>query len=87
MTTRIVDDFGRRGRSYRKTDVECADLEAVIMDVLERPEPGPGCRFTTAEKWSEDVSGDVAYELRRRCDLQQRDVPFYLEDCVERYEA
>jgi hypothetical protein len=25
--------------------------------------------------------------LRRRCDLQQRDVPFYLEDFVGRYEG
>jgi hypothetical protein len=30
--------------------------------------------FNTAEKWSQDVSGDVAHELRRRCDLQHRDV-------------
>jgi hypothetical protein len=29
-----------------------------------------------SEKWSGDVSADVAHELRRRCDLQLRDVPF-----------
>ena len=43
--------------------------------------------FNTAEKWSEDVSADVAHELRRRCDLQLRDVPVYLEEFVERYEG
>ena len=43
--------------------------------------------FNTAEIWSEDVSADVAQELRRRCDLQLREVPFYLEDFVERYEG
>jgi hypothetical protein len=32
--------------------------------------------FNTAERWSEDVSADVAQELRRRCDLQLRDIPF-----------
>jgi hypothetical protein len=29
----------------------------------------------------------VVHELRRRCDLQLRDVPFYLEEFVERYEG
>jgi hypothetical protein len=32
--------------------------------------------FNTAEKWSQDVSADVAHELRHRCDEQMRDVPF-----------
>ena len=31
--------------------------------------------YNNAERWSEDVSEDVAYELRRRCDLQLRDIP------------
>jgi hypothetical protein len=31
--------------------------------------------------------GDVAHELRRRCDLQLRDVPFYLEEFVEWHEG
>ena len=85
----VLDDFGRRGRAYRETDVERADLEAVIMDMLEGHLQNPVrvVGFNAAEKWSEDVSGDVAHELRRRCDLQQRDVPFYLEDFVERYEG
>jgi hypothetical protein len=43
--------------------------------------------FNTSEHWSEDVSTDVAHELRRRCDLQQRDVPFFLQDFVDRYEG
>ena len=85
----VLDDFDCRGRAYRETDVERADLEAVIMDMLEGHHQNPVrvVGFNAAEKWSEDVSGDVAHELRRRCDLQQRDVPFYLEDFVERYEG
>jgi hypothetical protein len=31
----VVDDFGRNGRAYRETDVERADLEAVVMGMLE----------------------------------------------------
>jgi hypothetical protein len=85
----VVDDFGRNGRAYRETDVERTDLEAILMDMLEGQYQNPVrvVGFNTAEKWSEDVSGDVAHELRRRCDLQLRDVPFYLEDFIERYEG
>jgi hypothetical protein len=85
----VVDDFGRHGRAYRETDVERAHLEAVITDLLEGQYQNPVrvVGFNTAEKWSQDVSGDVAHELRHRCDLQLRDVPFYLEDFVERCEG
>jgi hypothetical protein len=30
----VVDDFRRSGRVYRATDVETADLETVILDLL-----------------------------------------------------
>ena len=85
----VVDDLGRDSRAYRETDVERADLEAVIMDMLEGQYQNPVrvVGFNTAEKWSQDVSGDVAHELRRRCDLQLRDVPSELQDFVERYES
>jgi hypothetical protein len=85
----VLDNFGSNGRVYRETDVERADLEAVIMDLLEGQynNPVPVVGFNAAEKWSQDVSGDVAHELRRRCDLQLRDVPFFLEEFVERHEG
>jgi hypothetical protein len=31
----VVGDFGRNGRAYRETDVETADLETVILGLLE----------------------------------------------------
>jgi hypothetical protein len=85
----VVDDFGRNGRAYRETDVEATDLETVIADLLDGQYKSPVrvVAFNTAEKWSQDVSADVAHELRQRCDLQLRDVPFYLEDFVERHEG
>jgi hypothetical protein len=43
--------------------------------------------FNTAKRWSLDVSADVAQELRWCCDLQQRDIPFFLQDFVDRYEG
>jgi hypothetical protein len=33
------------------------------------------------------VSEDVAHELRRRCDLQMRDIPLPLQDFTDRYEG
>jgi hypothetical protein len=85
----VVDDLGRLGRVWREVDVEAADLETVIQDLLEGQYSNPVrvVSFNTAEKWSQDVSADVAHELRRRCDLQRRDVPFFLQDFVDRYEG
>jgi hypothetical protein len=85
----VMDDLGRAGRVWRETDADGTDLEAVIGDLLEGQYKSPlrVVGFNTAEKWSQDVSADVAHELRRRCDLQQRDVPFFLQDFVDRHEG
>jgi hypothetical protein len=85
----VVDDFGRNGRAWREADVEATDLETVIVDLLDGQYKNPVrvVAFNTAEKWSQDVSVDVAHELRRRCDLQLRDVPFFLQDFVDRHEG
>jgi hypothetical protein len=85
----VVDDFGRLGRAYRETDFVRVDLEAVIMDIFEGQYQNPVrvIGFNTAEKWSQDVSADLAKEIRMRCDLQLRDVPFFLQDFVDRHEG
>ena len=85
----VADDFGRNGRCYRETDVEAADLETVITDLLEGQYKNPYkvVAFNTAEGWSQDVSEDIAQELRRRCDLQLRDVPSAIVDFVEANEG
>jgi hypothetical protein len=84
-----VDDFGRKGRAYREADVETTDLETVIADLLDGQYQNPVriVSFNTAEKRSQEVSVDVAHELRQRCDLQMRDVPFFLQNFVDRYEG
>ena len=85
----VVDDLGRLGRVYRETDVDATDLETVISDLLggQYSNPVRVVAFNTAEKWSQDVSADVAHELRCRCDLQMRDIPFGLQDFVDRHEG
>ena len=73
----VADDFGRLGRAWREADYETTDLETVIQDLLtgQYNKPIRVIAFNTAERWSEDVSEDVARELRRRCDLQMRELP------------
>jgi hypothetical protein len=85
----VVDDFDRNGRAYREADVETTDLETVIADLLDGKYQSPVTivSFNTAEKWSLDVSAEVAHELRNRCDLQMREVPFFLQDFVDRYDG
>jgi hypothetical protein len=85
----VVDDFGRNGRVYREAEVETTDLETVIADLLDGQYKSPirVVSFNTAQKWSQDVSADVAHELRHRCDLQMRDVPFFLQDFVDQHEG
>jgi hypothetical protein len=85
----VMDDLGRLGRVWRETDDSAAELEAVILDLLagQYKSPVRVVGFNTAEEWSQDVSADVAHELRRRCDLRQVDIPFGLEDFVDRYEG
>jgi hypothetical protein len=85
----VLDDLGRTGRIWAEADAETADLESVIQDLLtgQYKDPVRVVGFNTAERWAEDVSADVAHELRRRCDLQQRDIPFFLQEFVARYEG
>ena len=85
----VADDFGRLGRAWREADYETTDLETVIQDLLTGQYGNPirVVAFNTAERWSEDVSEEVARELRRRCDLQMRELPATISDFVERNEG
>ena len=83
----LADDFGKLGRAWREADYEATDLETVIQDLLKYGNPVRVVAFNTEERWSEDVSEDVAHELRRRCDLQASDVPSSIQDFVERNEG
>jgi hypothetical protein len=41
--------------------------------------------FNTLEHWAQDVSKDIALEIRSRCDIDSHDVPETLRDFVEGY--
>jgi hypothetical protein len=83
----VADDFGKNDRAWRETDCETADLETVIHLTGQYNNSIRVIAFNTAKLWSEDFSAEVAYELRRRSDLQQRDVPFFVQDFCDRYEG
>ena len=85
----VLDDLGSIGRVWREADAEATDLETVIADLLtgQYKNPVRVISFNTSERWSQDVSAEVAHELRHRCDLQLRDIPFYLQDFVDRHEG
>jgi len=85
----VADDLGRNGRIRPEADFEITDLETVTVGLLTGQYKNPirVVAFNTAEGWSQDVSSEIAHELRHRCDLQQRDVPFFLQDFVDRYEG
>ncbi len=82
-------DLDRSGRVWREADTETVDLDTVIQDLLagQYKSPDRVVAFNTVEGWSQDVSADIAQELHRRCELQTRDVPFFVQDFVDRYEG
>ena len=84
----VADDFGRLGRAWREADYEATDPETVIRDLLtgQYNNPVRVIAFNTAEHWLEDVSEDIARELRRRCDLQMRKLPDAISDLLEKHE-
>ena len=58
----VAEDFGRHGRAWRETDFEVTDLETVIQDLLSGQYGTPirVVAFNTAERWSQDVSDEIA---------------------------
>jgi hypothetical protein len=83
----VVDHFGGLGTAFRETDVDQADLETVITDLMSGQfnDPLRVVAFNTAEHWAQDVSRDVALEIQSRCDIEGHDVPETLRDFVDCY--
>jgi hypothetical protein len=56
------------GTAFPETDVDKADLETVIGDLMsgQYSDPVRVVAFNTAEHWAEDASEDVAREVMRR---------------------
>jgi hypothetical protein len=84
----VVDDLGRLGWVWREAEFENTDFETVVQDLLDGQYTNPigVFSFNTMQGCSRDVSDGIARELRRRCDLQLRELPSSLQDFVARQE-
>jgi hypothetical protein len=65
----VIDRFGGLGIVYRETEVERADLETIITDLMSGQfnDPVRIVAFNTLEHWSADVSEDITTEIQTRC--------------------
>jgi hypothetical protein len=83
----IIDRFGGLGTVYRETEVERADLETIIADLMsgQLNDPIRVVAFNTLEHWSEDVTEYIAFEIQTRCDIEGVAVPEHIRDFVTSY--
>ena len=82
----VVEAPGQHGIA-RQT--ERADIEMVITDLLsgQFSDPIEVVAFNTLEHWSDNLSQDIAKEIRCRCDIEGHDVPVYLDEFIGRTSA
>jgi hypothetical protein len=87
QTAYLVIDRFRGDTVYRETEVERADLETIIADLMSGQfnDPFRIVAFNTLEHWSEDVSEYIAFEIQTRCDIAGTAVPEHIRDFVTSY--
>jgi hypothetical protein len=83
----VVNHFGRFGSAFAETDLDRADYETTIADLIsgQHCDPLRVIMFNPGTDRSEDVSQTVAQELLRRLGLEGRSVPPLLEDFMDRH--
>ncbi|WP_441229399.1 hypothetical protein AB7828_03450 [Tardiphaga sp. 215_C5_N2_1] len=83
----VLDCFERSGCAWREPDIGQTDLETVIHDLMsgQYNDPQRVVPFNTFEHWADDVSEDVAREIRRRADAAHQDLSSSIEDFVVRH--
>jgi hypothetical protein len=83
----VLDCFERSGCAWCEADAGETDLETVIKDLMagQYNDPQRVVAFNTFEHWADDVSQDVAREIRRRADLRHEDLSSSIEDFVVRH--
>jgi hypothetical protein len=80
----IVDRRGRTG-NIREIEIECADIEAVIDELMSGRLDAPqrAVAFNTLEHWSADISCEIAQEIQIRCDMAGEPIPEHISDFVD----
>lgn len=85
----VLDSFGGKlGRAWRETDEEDTDLPTLLENLVQGQYSNPVriVAFNTAERWSRDVSEEIAHSLRRRLTDRNIDIPPSLEGFLDRYD-
>jgi hypothetical protein len=82
----VVDSFSN-GTVYRETEIEKADVETIVGDLMSGQYNSPVriVAFNTLEHWSQDVSSDIAAEIQLRCDIDGVPVPEHVTDFVQNH--
>jgi len=83
----VLNSYGRFGVAFAETDINRADYETTVDDLLsgQHCDPLRVIRFNPETDRSEDVSHAIAQEILRRLGLEGRSVPAELEDFVDRH--
>ena len=83
----VLNDFGPLGRAYCEASEDRSDLETTISDLISGQYDNPVrvIAFNAAERWSEDVSEDIARKIMRRFGLAGDELPSSLEGFIDRY--
>jgi hypothetical protein len=83
----VVNDFGRLSTAFAETDLDRANLETTLADLMagQHCDPLRVIMFNPDTDRAEDVSHAIAQEILRRLSLEGRNVPSALEDFIDRH--
>jgi hypothetical protein len=83
-TIYLVVDRLRSGTVFLESEIERADLDIVINDLISGQfnDPVRIVAFNTLEHWSDDVSTNIAREVQISCDIAGEPIPDHLKDFV-----
>jgi hypothetical protein len=85
-TAYLVVDWLSTGAVYRETDINAADLEPVVADLLSGQYKDPVCivAFNTSGQWGPMYP--PIYEIQARCDMDGLPIPVRIADFVETHQ-
>ena len=83
----VLNSYGRHGAAFAETDLDRADLETTITNLMsgQHCDPLRVIMFHPETNRAEDVSHAIAQEILRRLGLEGRNVPLELEDFIDRH--
>ena len=83
----VVNHFGRFGAAFVETDLDRADFETTIAELMngQHSDPLRVVMFNPDTDRAEDVSHAIAQEIMRRLGLEGCNVPSELEEFIGRH--